>query len=138
LLKLVAAAFLLVVLIAVGVGILPPQASGPTIKGNIPQEDVAAVDRFLRKRMASTLLPDYSLASFRELPARISYRLHFRIYEIDASDSNSARVLIPWPGPLTKAIARVQLVKSTNGWQWSPNPIIDITNLSNLKPTSRQ
>ena len=82
--KLSLASFLLVALIIAGVVLLVPPALKLEIVGDIPQEDVKAIQKTVDRYYRDYLLPNNSWESLKNFPRRVYEQRRMHIVKIEA------------------------------------------------------
>ncbi len=91
--KLIAAAVIFVLLLAVALIMFHPSSSLQVV-GNIAPQDLADAKKFAHHQIWDDIFPDYSLRSLKRLPTVLNMRLHMHLVRVEAKPGGMIEITI--------------------------------------------
>ncbi|EEF58819.1 hypothetical protein Cflav_PD1992 [Pedosphaera parvula Ellin514] len=84
------------------------------VRGNLSAEDLAGIKNAVRSELRREILPDFSLASVKELPATTLRRLQSKILLVEVQ--NSTNTVIVRIKSSHDPMESFSVINGTNGW----------------------
>jgi hypothetical protein len=112
------AVVILLAVLAAGIWACVRPQKAAVVTGNLTVREVAEIKRVVWKDVRRRVLPSFSWASIKALPANAKWYFKQELRSIDASRSGHIYVTISGPGdPEIFERDRYEVVSGTNGWK---------------------